>query len=248
MPKSYKITIVEELSVGAFEEKDLLLTKQSSLPGLNPGPQTKIRRAQSPVTFGDFTSLEIEHEYPMFVSGRTFEDGRPFNKIIAKGDIRGYHSQERGLLLLQGKKSDILDFCRQTGSLQFMPLRTIEIDMKGLQEKLPEIRGVWFRFKSGFIRAKGYMGQSIQDTADYCDAKAEGDISTLSFYFEDDRDGCRHPVMITEDGTVVLQRNYTSREEEIDFVLHVKQTLLDGLFQVLEDPAKAKTHIAPEIS
>jgi hypothetical protein len=51
--------------------------------------------------------------------------------------------------------------------------------------------------------------------------------------------------MVTEDGTVVLQRNYSSVEEELNFVLHVKQTLLDGIYTVIDNPAKARTHIAP---
>lgn len=246
--KSYKITLADTIPPNAVRSIPISLTRQGTIPGIPPGPQTTIRMSMSPINLFDFQSLDIEHEYPFFVSGRTFDTGEPFNKIIAKGDIKAFHSQERGIFLLQGKKSDILDFCKQAQARKAIELRTIRIDMTALQEKLPEIRGVWFRFKSGYIHAKAYMGIQIQDTSEYCDAKIEGDISTLSFYFEDARDGCRHPIMITEDGTVVLQRNYLKLEDEVDFVLHVKNALLDGIFVTQSDPNRALAHVAPEIS
>jgi hypothetical protein len=214
-----------------------------TIPGTIPGPETTIRQAAVPINSDDFRSFEIQHEYTVNMWGRSFEDGRPFSSFIARGEIRAYHSSKRGVLLLSGKKADIIDFCKQSQTVTALKLETIQLDMKALQQKLPEIRGVWFRFKTGYIRAKAYMGEQIQDTAEYCDAKAEGDISTLSFYFEDARDNCKHPLMITEDGAVVLQKNYKSIEDEIDFVLHVKSELLDSLFTRV-DPTKARTHVS----
>ena len=146
------------------------------------------------------------------------------------------------LLLLSGKKSDILDFCRQSEAVDKIALRTMQIDMLSLQEKLPSVRGAWFRLKQGFIRAKGYMGDQIQDTAEFCEAKSEGEISTLSFYFLDSRDGCMHPIMITEDGAVVLQRTYKRVEEELDLLLQIKKELLDSIFSLVK-PTRSKEHV-----
>ncbi len=246
MPKSYKIVSTNNFEIATKNSSVLTLTAQMSLPETVPGPETSIREAHSPVTFEDFKTYDISHEYALHMLGRSYQDGSHFTKFIAEGKIRGNYSKSRSVLLLSGKKTDILDFCRQAQDKTAIELKTLQLDMKALQQKLPEIRGVWFRFKSGFIRAKAFMGQQLQDTPEYCDSSSAGDISTLSFYFEDARDGCRHPVMITEDGAVVLQKNYVSAEEEIDFVLHVKTELLDGLYTEIE-PSKARVHVAPDV-
>jgi hypothetical protein len=162
-----------------------------------------------------------------------------FNKFIARSEIRAYQSDADQILLLCGKKADILDFCRRTEEFPQIRLNTMQIDMKALQEKLPEVRGVWFRFRAGYIRAKGFMGQQIQDTTEYREATNEGDISTLSFYFEDERSATIHPMQVTEDGAVVLQKNYKSIEDELDFVLHVKHALLDGIYTLVA-PARQR--------
>ena len=245
MPKSYKIVSTSNFEIATEDSSVLTLTAQMSLPETVPGPETTVRKALSPVSFEDFLTYDISHEYAMHMLGRSFQDGHHFTRVIAEGRIRGIYSRSRSLLLLSGKKADILDFCRQAQGKTKIDLKTLQLDMKALQEKLPEIRGVWFRFKSGYIRAKGFMGQQIQDTPEYCDSTSAGDISTLSFYFDDARDGCRHPLMITEDGAVVLQKNYATVEEEIDFVLHVKAALLDGLYAEVE-PSKSQMHIAPD--
>jgi hypothetical protein len=242
MPKSYKITISTKFDTPEEEDGLLPTVKQRMLAGIIPGPETHVRASNKPAAFDDYQTYDIEHEYTMRIEGRSFDTGTAFTKFIAKGQIKAYYSSSQQLLLLSGKKADILDFCRQAAPLPGMRLETIQIDMKALQEKLPEVRGVWFRLKQGFIRAKGFMGDQIQDTAEFCEAKMEGDISTLSFYFLDSRDGCMHPVMITEDGAIVLQRNYKKIEEELDIIRQVKAELVDGLFSVVE-PASAKHHV-----
>lgn len=242
MAKSYKITISKQFDAPEEDGGLLPTIKQRMLTGIVPGPETHVRNSNSPALFGDYKTYDIDHEYTMRIEGRSFDTGMPFTKFIAKGQIRAYRSASQELLLLSGKKSDILDFCRQAAPLPGMSLQTIQIDMKALQDKLPEVRGVWFRLKQGFIRAKGFMGDQIQDTAEFCEAKLEGDISTLSFYFLDSRDGCMHPVMITEDGAIVLQRNYKKVEDELGIILQVKTELIDGLFSIVE-PADAKQHV-----
>ena len=232
MPKSYKITLTEKFEPNVFNS-ELNLTRQMHLPETVPGPETKLRRGNESLKVEGFESYLIDHEYTVNIEGRLYDDGAAFNKFIAKSQIKAYQSQERGILLLCGKKADILDFCRKTRTMSRFKLSIIQIDMNLLQEKLPEIKGVWFRSKAGFIRARGYMGNQIQDTPEFRAAKDEGQISTLSFYFEDPRSRRLHPILITEDGAVVLQASYEDASEEIDFVLYVKEQLLKGLYKVI---------------
>ena len=239
MAKSYKITFTETFQAAAFTSKPLSFGRQLQLEGTNPGPQTRIHKAPEKISFQDFLPYNIEHEYDVHMFGRLYDANTAFTKFIARSEIHAYHSGELKTLLLCGKKADILDFCRKTEELAEISLQTIQIDMKALQEKLPEVRGVWFRFRAGLIRAKGYMGQQIQDTREYQDAATEGDISTLSFYFSDARDSIIHPIQITEDGAVVLQKNYRSIDEELDFVVHVRKTLLDGIYSLVR-PTKQR--------
>ena len=233
MPKSYKITLPNFFEPEIFNH-EVNLTKQMHLPETVPGPETKLRKSLDQLNVADFEGFLIDHEYTVNIQGRLYEDGALFNKFIAKSQIKAYRSQEKEVLLLCGKKADILDFCRQTRIMPQIKLSVIQIDMDALQEKLPEVRGVWFRSTAGYIRARAYMGNQIQDTPEYITAKNEGQISTLSFYFEDARSGRPHPILITEDGAVVLQGTYESTDQELDFVMYVKSQLLDGIYKVID--------------
>ena len=83
------------------------------------------------------------------------------------------------------------------------------------------------------------MGAHLEKTAAFREAKTEGDISTLSFYFEDN--GEIHPVMVTDDGAVVLQDVYRETADEIQLVLNLKRVLLDEIHEEQEIPARRKT-------
>jgi hypothetical protein len=99
---------------------------------------------------------------------------------------------------------------------------------------------VWFRFPAGMIRASALMGDHLEATADFERAKAQGDISTLSFYVQDVEQKI-HPIMVTDDGTVVLQDLYPGSTKEVELVLHVKQLLLDGTYREEEiRPSRSK--------
>lgn len=234
MAKSYKITAVERFESSQFADRPLTFGKQLQIEGTAPGPETRIHKSPQKISFGDFRPFDIEHEYDVYMYGRLYDDDKTFNKFIARSEIRSYYSASKSLLLLCGKKADILDFCRKTEEIPSIRLKTLQIDMKALQERLPEVRGVWFRFRTGLIKAKGFMGQQIQDTREYQDANTDGDISTLSFYFSDARNGLIHPIQITEDGAVVLQKNYRSIEDELEFILQVRAALLDGIYSLVE--------------
>ncbi|AFL86930.1 hypothetical protein Terro_0590 [Terriglobus roseus DSM 18391] len=245
MPKSYKVTVSGRMVVSGDRVELARPGHQMSLPGTVPGPETKILVNHDGLRVEGFEGFNISHEYTKSMPGRSFETGDYFKAFIAIGEIKAYLMREQSVLLLSGKKADVLDFCRRTEDSPTVDLKTIEINMNGLQERLPEVRGVWFRFPKGLIRAKAFMGTQLQGTSEFCDAKADGQISTLSFYFEDYRDGCKHPIMITQDGTVVLQKSYGDINEEIDFVMHVKKELLDGMYEDVV-PSKARPSINVE--
>ena len=246
MAKSYKITAATKFDVPSDGLQLFPPNHQFSLPITVPGPQTKIRPSFESLSTGDFAAYAITHEYKKATPGRSLETGATFNHFIAIGPIQGYFSRSASTALLTGKKADILDFCKRTENLGPIQIKTLEVDMNALQERLPNVRGVWFRIKKGLIRAKALIGEQLQETTEFCDAKADGHISTLSFFFEDVRDGCKHPIMLTQDGTVVLQKNYKTADEEIDFVMNVKKELLEGLYtEVL--PTKAQTAISADV-
>lgn len=217
------------------------MKQQYGLEGIPQGPETKIFR-QSGSSIRGFMPFCIEHEHEVATIGRI--DSVSFNKFIRKGFISGYHSAEKNLFLLSGKKDDILDFCAYTAKVPEMVINTIEIDMRALQEKLPEVTLAWFRFQKGMIRASALMGANIQKTDAFVQAKAEGDISTLSFHIADG-EGVAHPVMVTNDGAVVLQSPYVNTDQEIEIVLEVKALLLDGIYR--EVPVKVTRRAAAAV-
>lgn len=141
----------------------------------------------------------------------------------------GYHSESKNLLLLSGKKDDIIDFTKYTSNTDSLNISTIEVDMAQLLEKLTSVNLVWFKFKGSMIRASALMGEHIERTDEFNQAKEVGEISTLSFYLEDANRNT-HPIMVTHDGAVVLQTNYPDLSKEIELVLEVKKELLDGIY------------------
>jgi hypothetical protein len=229
MAKSYKICPCSLFDKSKFEQDTLNLNPQGSLIGVPESPNTKIFRSNLGVVFADFETYRIEHEHNVNVSGRI--NGTFFTQFIRKGEILSFHSQSQELLLLTGKKVDILDFCKYTENTDLIEISTIEVDMAQLQEKLSSVNLVWFRFPKGMIKASALMGEHIEKTQAFIEAKQDGEISTLSFHLEDDT-GTTHPIMVTHDGAIVLQSTYQDPSREIAIVLEVKQVLLDGIYSV----------------
>jgi hypothetical protein len=230
MPKSYKICPVSHFDVERFSENSYKLKQQLVMAGVPPPPETLIRRASDSLHMDDFRSFIIEHERVVKQWGR-INDTR-FSEFIRKGEITAYFSQSRELLLLCGKKDDILDFCRVAYGSAEMSFSTIAIDMNALLAKLRDVRLAWFKYDDTIIHASALAGQHIETTRPFKEAREHGDISTLSFYLEDSV-GLAHPILVTSDGAVVLQANYTERATELDLVLRVKQGLLDGIFSAV---------------
>jgi hypothetical protein len=237
VPKSYKICLVQHFDGSRFGDQPYSVSPQYSLSDVPEAPSTVIYKALDTVRFEDFDSYMIEHEHEVSMVGRV--NAVKFAKFIRKGFIHGYESKAQKLLLLSGKKDDILDFCRTTASLPEIKIATLQIDMKALLSKLKQVKLVWFKFASGMIRASALMGDHVEATADFERAKSQGEISTLSFYVEDS-EKVIHPILVTADGTVVLQDFYQSVALEIQTVLEVKSLLLDGIYKVEQIRANRK--------
>ncbi|HEU5401140.1 MAG TPA: hypothetical protein VFU86_07275 [Terriglobales bacterium] len=231
MPKSYKVCPLRHFDSSEIKVEPFRLKPQFNLARVAESPQTTIFRSRDEIHLNDFESYVIEHEHEVSMYGRVNETR--FSKFIRCGRINAYHSAALSLMLLSGKKADILDFCRTAAKLSELRLALLEIDMKSLLAKLAEVKLVWFRFPAGMIRASALMGDHLEVTSDFDRARSQGDISTLSFYIED-RDEVQHPIMVTSDGTVVLQDLYKSIASEVELVLFVKEKLLDGTYRERE--------------
>ncbi len=239
MPKSFKICPAQHFDDSKFKKQPFSLRPQYALPEVAEPPQTIIYKARDVIELDDFKSYLIEHEHEVSMYGRVNKVS--FAKFIRKGFIQAYYSSSRNLLLLTGKKDDILDFCKVTATLPEIKIATISIDMKALLAKLAEVKLVWFRFPAGMIHASALMGSHLELTADFERAKAEGEISTLSFYVQD-KDEKVHPIMVTDDGAIVLQDLYHTVADEVELVLHVKRILLDGIYREEVIRPSRKTH------
>jgi hypothetical protein len=239
VPKSYKICLVRRFNDSQFADEPFKLRPQFSLPEVPEAPQTKIFKSRDQIKLEDFKCYTIEHEHEVSMWGRINQVS--FAKFIRKGFINAYQSPTRELILLSGKKDDVLDFCKTTATLSEIKIALLRIDMKALLAKLAEVKLVWFRFPGGMIRASALMGDHLEMTADFERAKAQGEISTLSFYVQDN-ESVQHPIMVTTDGTVVLQDLYQSIALEVELVLQVKKLLLDGTYQEDEiQPSRRRT-------
>lgn len=227
MPKSYKLCPTTAFNLSRFSSHPYNLRQQLVIKGVPPPPETLIRVLSDAISVEDFYSFMVEHERTVTQRGRLNDE--KFTEYIRTGEILAYYSSQRSLLLLSGKKDDILDFCRNASCTPEMAFTTIEIDMKALLAKLKDVRLAWFRYDDSIIHASALSGQHIETTKPFKEASSVGDISTLSFYVEDSG-GIAHPVLVTSDGAVVLQASYQERSTEIELVLYVKKILLDGIF------------------
>lgn len=236
MPKSYKICHCDFFDKSNFNDNVLNLNSQ---PHLNcyiesPTAITKITKNIAEKVHKEFEPYFIEHEHNVNVKGRYFD--QRFDHFLRNGEINGYYSQEKQLFLLQGKKDDILDFCKFTETSKLLNITTIEIQMADLLEKLGSVNNCWFKFKKGSISASALFGTQLENTDEFIAAKEYGDISALTFFYN--MNGISHAIMLTNDGTVVLQHNYPNIEIEIDIVLRVKKDLLDGIYNLKNSKKK----------
>jgi len=232
MPKSYKICLTEKFNRSTFDSEPFIFEHQLVLENIPPPPQTKIYKTRDSINLNDFIRYRIEHEREERVMGRT--SNHTFNAFIRRGIIEGFFSDSFKMLLLSGKKRDILDFCDKTKNINEIKISTIEVDMKALLSKLPSVKGVWFKLPSGLVTASALFGSHVEESHDFKEYQESGDISVLSFHFEHNDN--LHPVQVTQDGTVVLQSLYHEISDEIEIVLNIKDALLNNIF--IEKPVR----------
>lgn len=238
MPKSYKITQSITFEKTAFSKEPISMNQQRSFEGIPAEPQTKIFTARDQITHDDFVKYMIEHEMEEVACGRI--NNSFFEKYIRKEVITAFHGEKENMLLLSGKKRFVLDFCRKTKDLNYIKIETFQVDMPALLSKLPHVKGVWFRFKQGLVRASALMGTNLEATPDFQKFKDEGDISTLSFLYE--FTGGMHPIMVTDDGTIVLYHSYREISDEIDIVMDIHKNLLADIANIVNtEKAKEKS-------
>lgn len=225
MPRSYKICDLQEIKAEKFVKQPFDFNMQPVLDGVEKPPTTSIYVSNDAINLEDFNKYLVEHEVEVSVTGRI--SGKSFNVFIRKGFIDCFVSSKRGLVLLSGKKKDVLDFCRIGSTDKEFRFKTLEIDMKKLLVLLPNVKGVWFAFNQGQIKASALMGSHVESTGDFKEFEKVGEISTLTFSFEFMNE--IHPVMVTEDAAVILQGVYPERAFELALVLEVKSRLLDQI-------------------
>jgi hypothetical protein len=238
MPRSYKICPVRNFQTNAFSEQSTCLDQQPPLGDMSHVAVTKIRTSATVPGFEDFRQYVIEHDRIVKMPGR-FGDVY-FPEFTYTGVIAGFFGEQRSLLLLSGKKADVLSFCSTTTRVSEVQIDTLQLDMNALQAVLPSVNLVWFKFKAGMIRASALMGANVEKTAAFEQSKSEGEISTLSFYFEDSS-GKPHPVMVVDDGTAVLQSQYSDTSDELRLVTSIYEKLLSPVATRVSPKTSLKT-------
>jgi hypothetical protein len=238
MPKSYKVCPTRTFQTSAFSERPKYLDQQPPLGDMEHVAVTTIRASAADPGFEDFKQYVIEHDRVVKMPGR-YGDMR-FPEFTYTGVIAGFFGHQRSLLLLSGKKADVLSFCSTTTRVSEVQIDTLQIDMNALQDTLPSVNLVWFRFKAGMIRASALMGANVEKTQAFEQSKSDGQISTLSFYFEDSV-GKTHPVMVVDDGTVVLQAQYADMPEELRLVTSIYDQLLKPIADRVSPKVSGKT-------
>jgi len=228
--RSCKICVLDSIDTSKFTKQPfyfggyLPYADNQALP-----PTTAMSLASDSINVDDFVKYKIDHEVEEKVFGR-IPGGNSFDGYIRKGFIDGFVSQKRGLVILSGKKRDILDFCAANKKMAHFKFHTVGINMKKLLALLPNVKVAWFNFDKGEITSSALMGHCVENTPEFKNCKDSGEISTLSFHF--DYGNALHPILITKDGTVVLQANYQERTDEIELVLKIKEALLDKVIEL----------------
>ena len=230
MARSYKICVLKNFESAKFSASPYFFDDQMHFEEVDRPPTTSIRVGGDSIAVEGFSKYILEHEVEEKVTGRIYAQN--FSAYIRKGLIDVFPNTKRALVLLSGKKKDVLDFCRKDKKISEFKFNTIKIDMKKLLTLLSNVKGVWFSFNAGQITSSALMGHNVQGTPDFKHFKQLGDISTLSFHFEFDR--TLHPIMVTEDGTVVTQAKYQERTEEINLVLAIKKELLNPVLEEIK--------------
>lgn len=225
MPVSYKVCLLSQFERNRFTSAQVFYGDQLPYDGTGL-PETSVRLSPDSVSFEDFRFYSIDHEIEESTIGRLI-GGQRFDAYIRKGQINSFISEEKNLMFLSGKKRDVLDFCKHKSKVEGLKFKTVSIDMNRLLDRLPHIKTAWFSFDSGTLNASALMGVNVENTPDFQKYKRAGNISTLAFPFTFDE--MHHPVMVTADGTIVLQASYPTKSVELAICNKVKSELLESV-------------------
>src|SRR5205814_8750937 len=112
MPKSFKTCPVRIFDKRAFAQSKVCLNEQPPLNEMKHVAVTTIRLSPATPGFEDFAQYVIEHDRVVKMAGRYGDVSFP--EFTYTGVISGFFSDNRSLLLLSGKKADVLSFCAET--------------------------------------------------------------------------------------------------------------------------------------
>jgi len=229
--KTYKVTRSENFSHNIFSSKPIHLNKQTTIEGIEPPPLTTIFKERPLCEECPFDQYFVEHEKIENAPGRT--GNLNFHNYIHRYAIYAYHLPKSKLLLLQGKKKAVLDLMRHADlSLNIKPLF---IDLNPFQNVIEKIQMVWFRFYDGQFSSTSFHGENIKSVIEQQDLFRKGRISTMAFTLT--FEGRAHPMMLSHDGTIVLQAKYEETTEELQLLHHFYNRYLEP-FLANENPMK----------
>ena len=211
--KTYKICASKNFSDNIYTTKPLMLNQQLPIEGVDPPPITTLFRERQADAKLPFDQYFIEHEKIEHAPGRA--SNVSFQHYIHRYAVYAYQHRSSPLLLLSGKKKAISDLIRQNGLT--LKIQSLFLDLNKVQKALDNVHMVWFRFYEGQFSSTSFHGQNVKHIVEQQDLFRKGRISTLSFTLK--HEGRSHALMLSHDGTVVLQARYESIEDELK-VLH----------------------------
>jgi hypothetical protein len=220
-----------------------MLNQQLPIDGIDPPPLTTLFKARESSDRFPFEHFFIEHEKTEHAPGRT--GSVSFQQYIHRYPIHAYHHRTNNLLLLCGKKRAVNDLIRQGGLT--LKVQSIFLDLNEVQEGLESVHMVWFRFFEGQFSSTSFHGENIKAVVEQQDLFRRGRISNMSFTLR--YGGKAHPLMLSHDGTMVLQTTYEDIEEELSvlnhfYEKHLKPALTDE--SLMHQQPRWKEEIADE--
>jgi len=212
--KTYKICHAEDFSDSLYTSKQIKLNKQLPMEGVEPPPLTTLFKERSANADFPFDQFFIEHERIEDAPGRTGSFN--FQNYIHRYPIYAFHMPESKLLFLQGKKKALNDLIRNEEIC--LNMRPLFIDLNNFQDTIENIQMVWFKFYDGQFSSTSFHGKNIKSVIEQQDLFRRGRISTISFTIK--YAGKSHLMMLSTDGTIVLQCTYDDIQEELQLLHH----------------------------
>lgn len=164
------------------------------------------------------------HELLVNKPGRA--NGQPFSCYYEPHYFPFYHDKNRSLLYINTKKVVVNSFLEHLGLNKSWP--KVPIDYEAMAPILPTITGAWFcELNLKYVNSAGYFGQHVNRSDEFKKAAECGNISVLYINTPWPPPGGReYRVGITSDGAVVLSKNMSLEEHEVELVSYVYDTFI----------------------